>query len=155
MEQRRYAEHQRRGCDERQWPPATPWAGPNASPSLMPAKVVAADAAELIRAIRVVAAGDALLSPTVTRRLIAEFATRSRATRRIPALDTLTAREREVMALVAAGLSNEEIADRLYTSVSTAKTHATRAMANLAARDRSQLVVFAFESGLVRPGWVE
>lgn len=113
------------------------------------------EAAELIRAIRVVAAGDALLSPAVTRRLIAEFASRSRATRRTPAVDTLTAREREVVTLIAAGLSNEEIADKLYMSVSTAKTHATRAMTKLAARDRSQLVVFAYESGLVRPGWVE
>ncbi len=113
------------------------------------------DASELIRAVRVVAAGDALLSPAITRRLIAEFATRSRATRRTPAVDTLTVREREVVTLVAAGLSNEEIADKLYMSVSTAKTHATRAMTKLGARDRSQLVVFAYESGLVRPGWVE
>jgi DNA-binding NarL/FixJ family response regulator len=112
------------------------------------------DASELIRAIRVVAAGDALLSPAVTRRLIAEFATRSRSTRRTPADDNLTAREREVVTLIAAGLSNEEIADKLYMSVSTAKTHATRAMIKLGARDRSQLVVFAYESGLVRPGWV-
>jgi DNA-binding NarL/FixJ family response regulator len=113
------------------------------------------DAPELLRAVRVVAAGDALLSPTITRRLIAEFATRSRATRRTPAADTLTAREREVVALIAAGLSNEEIADKLYMSVSTAKTHATRAMTKLGARDRSQLVVFAYESGLARPGWAE
>lgn len=113
------------------------------------------DASELIRAIRVVAAGDALLSPAVTRRLIAEFATRSRAIRRAPALDTLTAREREVVTLVAEGLSNEEIADKLYMSISTAKTHATRAMTKLGARDRSQLVVFAYESGLVRPGWTD
>ena len=91
------------------------------------------DASELIRAIRVVAAGDALLSPTVTRRLIAEFSTRSRATRRTPAADNLTAREREVVTLIAAGLSNEEIADKLYMSVSTAKTHATRAMTKLGA----------------------
>jgi DNA-binding NarL/FixJ family response regulator len=113
------------------------------------------DASELIRAIRVVAAGDALLSPAVTRRLIAEFSTRSRATPRTPAADNLTAREREVVSLIAAGLSNEEIADKLYMSVSTAKTHATRAMTKLGARDRSQLVVFAYQSGLVRPGWVE
>ena len=113
------------------------------------------DASELIRAIRVVAAGDALLSPTVTRRLIAEFTIRSRATPRTRAADNLTAREREVVALIAAGLSNEEIAGKLYMSVSTAKTHATRAMTKLGARDRSQLVVFAYESGLVRPGWVE
>jgi DNA-binding NarL/FixJ family response regulator len=113
------------------------------------------DASEMIRAVRVVASGDALLSPTVTRRLIGEFAERSRATLRTPAADHLTAREREVVTLIAAGLSNEEIADKLYMSVSTAKTHATRAMTKLGARDRSQLVVFAYESGLVRPGWVE
>jgi DNA-binding NarL/FixJ family response regulator len=67
----------------------------------------------------------------------------------------LTAREREVVSLIAAGLSNEEIANELYMSVSTAKTHATRAMTKLGARDRSQLVVFAYESGMVRPGWKE
>jgi DNA-binding NarL/FixJ family response regulator len=113
------------------------------------------DASELIRAIRVVAAGDGLLSPTITRRLIAEFATRSRSARPNPAVNTLTAREREVVALIAAGMSNEEIGDKLYMSISTAKTHATRAMTKLGARDRSQLVVLAYESGLVRPGWVE
>jgi len=112
------------------------------------------DAAELVRAVRVVAAGDALLSPTITRRLIAEFAVRSRGQRTIAGLETLTAREREVVTLVASGLSNGEIAGKLYTSVSTAKTHATRAMAKLGARDRSQLVIIAYESGLVRPGWV-
>jgi DNA-binding NarL/FixJ family response regulator len=111
------------------------------------------DASELIRAVRVVAAGDALLSPTVTRRLIAEFATRSRPSRRLPAVDHLTAREREVVTLIAAGMSNEEIANKLYMSVSTAKTHATRAMTKLGARDRAQLVVFAYESGLVQAGW--
>lgn len=113
------------------------------------------DAAELIRAIRVVSDGSALLSPTVTRRLIAEFSVRSRATPRSTVGDSLTAREREVVTLIASGLSNEEIADKLYMSASTAKTHATRAMTKLGARDRSQLVIFAYESGLVRPGWVE
>jgi DNA-binding NarL/FixJ family response regulator len=113
------------------------------------------DAAELIRAIRVVSDGSALLSPTVTRRLIAEFSVRSRATPRSTAGDSLTAREREVVTLIASGLSNEEIADKLYMSASTAKTHATRAMTKLGARDRSQLVIFAYESGLVRPGWAE
>jgi DNA-binding NarL/FixJ family response regulator len=113
------------------------------------------DATELIRAIRVVVAGNALLSPRITRRLIAEFSTRSRATPRMATADDLTAREREVVTLIANGLSNDEIADKLYMSVSTAKTHATRAMTKLGARDRSQLVVFAYESGLVRPGWVE
>jgi DNA-binding NarL/FixJ family response regulator len=113
------------------------------------------DASELIRAIRVVADGNALLSPKITRRLIAEFSTRSRATPGASVGDSLTAREREVVTLIAAGLSNEEIANKLYMSVSTAKTHATRAMTKLGARDRSQLVVFAYESGMVRPGWVE
>ncbi len=110
--------------------------------------------AELIRAVRLAAGGDALLSPTVTRRLIAEFATRSRPPdRRSPALDALTDREREVVALVAEGLSNDQIADRLCLSANTAKTHVSRAMVKLGARDRSQLVVVAYESGLVRPGW--
>ncbi|HLI36535.1 MAG TPA: response regulator transcription factor [Streptosporangiaceae bacterium] len=110
---------------------------------------------ELIRAVRVVADGEALLSPKITLRLIGEFASRSRSVRRVPGLDTLTAREREVVILVAGGLSNEEIAAKLYMSVSTAKTHATRAMAKLGARDRAQLVVTAYESGLVRPGWAD
>ena len=107
---------------------------------------------ELLRAVRAVAAGDALLSPGVTRRLIGAFATQSRAPRH-PALDTLTDREREVMVLVAEGLSNDEIAERLVVSPMTAKTHVSRAMTKLGARDRAQLVVFAYESGLVRPGW--
>lgn len=106
---------------------------------------------ELIRAVRVVAAGSALLSPGVTRRLISEFASRAR--KPPPHLDHLTEREREVTALVAEGLSNDEIAARLYLSPATAKTHVNRAMAKLGARDRAQLVVFAFQSGLVRPGW--
>jgi DNA-binding NarL/FixJ family response regulator len=110
---------------------------------------------ELLRAIRAVAAGDALLSPGVTRRLIGEFATRTREPRGTVdrTLDSLTEREREVMALVAEGLSNDEIAERLYVSPMTAKTHVSRAMTKLGARDRAQLVVFAYESGLVRPGW--
>jgi len=113
------------------------------------------DAAELIRAVRVVAAGDALLSPTVTRRLIAEFATRTREAHPVPTLETLTPREREVVTLVASGLSNDEIASKLFMSTSTAKTHVTRAMSKLHARDRAQLVVVGYESGLVRPGWAE
>jgi DNA-binding NarL/FixJ family response regulator len=108
---------------------------------------------ELIRAVRAVAGGEALLSPSVTRRLIAEFATRAKEPSRAPELDHLTDREREVMALVAEGLSNEEIAGRLFVSPATAKTHVSRAMTKLNARDRAQLVVFAYESGLVRPGW--
>jgi DNA-binding NarL/FixJ family response regulator len=109
--------------------------------------------AELLRAVRAVAAGDALLSPSVTRRLIGEFASRSQERGPVPTLDALTEREREVMALVAEGLSNDEIAERLYLSPMTAKTHVSRAMTKLGARDRAQLVVFAYESGLVRPGW--
>jgi DNA-binding NarL/FixJ family response regulator len=109
---------------------------------------------ELLRGIRAVAEGDALLSPGVTRRLIAEFAGRSRAPVAPHQLEALTDREREVMALVGAGLSNEEIAVRLFVSPATAKTHVSRAMVKLGARDRAQLVVFAYEAGLVRPGWL-
>jgi DNA-binding NarL/FixJ family response regulator len=110
---------------------------------------------ELVRAVRAVVAGDALLSPRVTRRLIEEFATRARepGTDRGRDLSVLTEREREVVALVAEGLSNDEIGTRLFVSSATAKTHVSRAMGKLAARDRAQLVVFAYESGLVRPGW--
>ena len=111
------------------------------------------DADELLRAIRVVAGGEALLTPRVTMRLIAEFASRTRTVRRLPGLGDLTPREREVVSLVAQGLSNDQIAGRLYVSPSTAKTHATRSMMKLGARDRAQLVVFAYEAGLVRPGW--
>ncbi len=110
---------------------------------------------ELLRAVRAVAAGDALLSPGVTRRLIGEFASRSRssADEAKARLAPLTDREREVVALVGEGLSNDEIAERLYLSPATAKTHVSRAMVKLRARDRAQLVVLAYESGLVRPGW--
>ena len=108
---------------------------------------------DLLRGIRAVAEGDALLSPGVTRRLVAEFAARAKQPGATPALDSLTDREREVMALVAAGLSNQEIAERLVVSPATAKTHVSRAMVKLGARDRAQLVVYAYESGLVRPGW--
>jgi DNA-binding NarL/FixJ family response regulator len=111
------------------------------------------DAAELIRAVRVVAAGDSLLSPAVTRRLVGEFAARTRDARPVRGIDDLTAREREVVGLIASGLSNEEIARQIYISLSTVKTHATRAMTKLGARDRAQLVVFAYQAGLVRPGW--
>jgi DNA-binding NarL/FixJ family response regulator len=117
------------------------------------------DAAELIRAVRVVAGGEALLSPTVTRRLIAEFASRTRgadspAARAARAgLHELTPREREVVALVAQGLSNDEISRKIYVSTSTVKTHCARAMTKLGARDRAQLVVVAYQAGLVRPGW--
>jgi DNA-binding NarL/FixJ family response regulator len=112
------------------------------------------DPAELLHAVRVAAAGEALLSPAVTRRLIEEFASRSRATSSaVSGLGELTEREREVMALAAEGLSNDEIAARLVVSPATAKTHVSRAMVKLGARDRAQLVVIAYESGLVQPGW--
>ncbi|MFI6275310.1 response regulator [Streptomyces sp. NPDC050988] len=109
---------------------------------------------ELLRAVRAVVEGDALLSPGVTRRLIAEFAARSKEPAAAGALAELTEREREVMALVGIGLSNDEIARRLVVSPLTAKTHVSRTMVKLGARDRAQLVVLAYESGLVRPGWL-
>jgi DNA-binding NarL/FixJ family response regulator len=108
---------------------------------------------ELLHAIRVVAAGEALLSPGVTRRLIAEFAAQpGRRTVPPPRLGVLTEREREVMALVAAGLSNQEIAEGLVVSPATVRTHVSRAMTKLQARDRAQLVMLAYETGLVTPG---
>jgi DNA-binding NarL/FixJ family response regulator len=109
--------------------------------------------AELLRAVRAVMAGDALLSPGVTRRLIEEFATRAKDPTGLPDFDRLTDREREVVTLVAGGLTNDEIAQRLVMSGATAKTHVSRAMGKVGARDRAQLVVFAYETGLVRPGW--
>jgi DNA-binding NarL/FixJ family response regulator len=108
---------------------------------------------ELLRAVRVVMTGDALLSPGVTRRLIEEFAARAKEPIELPGLSQLTDREREVVGLVGEGLSNDEIAERLIMSAATARTHVSRAMIKLRARDRAQLVVFAYESGLVRPGW--
>jgi DNA-binding NarL/FixJ family response regulator len=108
---------------------------------------------QLLHAIRVIAAGDALLSPGVTRRLIADYARRPRLSRaRIGQLDELTAREREVMALVAHGFSNHEIAQELVVSPATAKTHVSRTIFKLGARDRAGLVVIAYETGLVTPG---
>jgi len=111
------------------------------------------DPADLLRAIAVVASGEALLAPSVTRRLIAEFASRPapRSPRQVQ-LSDLTEREREVVALVAAGRSNDEIATTLFVSPATVKTHVGRAMSKLYARDRAQLVVLAYESGLVVPG---
>jgi DNA-binding NarL/FixJ family response regulator len=110
--------------------------------------------AELVRAVRVVAEGEALLSPSVTRRLVSEFAARTkRPSGPSAALAELTAREREVMALVAEGLTNAEIGERLFMSPATARTHVSRILTKLGARDRTQLVVMAYESGLVRPGW--
>jgi DNA-binding NarL/FixJ family response regulator len=131
-----------------------------------------AEPEDLIRAVRVAARGEALLSPSVTRRLIATFASRARAAgpgvgpgtaeggqrgaRRRPRpgwdLSRITEREREVLSLVAEGLSNDEIATRLYLSPLTTKTHVSRIMTKLDARDRAQLVIIAYESGLVVPG---
>lgn len=105
--------------------------------------------ADLVDAIRTIADGGALLAPSVTRTLIREFTTRSpRAHHPHPLLGDLTGREREVVALAAEGLNNQEIAERLVVSPATARTHVSRAMVKLGARDRAQLVVFAFQSGL-------
>ena len=106
--------------------------------------------ADLLTGIRVVAAGDALLSPTITRHLIEEFVRRpDPAQASVPLLDGLTEREREVLGLVAKGWSNAEIAERLYVTTATAKTHVSRLLMKLGARDRAQLIVVAYESGLV------
>jgi DNA-binding NarL/FixJ family response regulator len=110
--------------------------------------------AELTHGVRVVARGDALLAPAITRRLIAEFAERIKPPEPSPRLNALTDREREVMTLVAAGLSNDEIAQRLVLSPATAKTHVSRIMTKLAVRDRAQLVVLAYESAMITPGWL-
>ena len=108
---------------------------------------------ELLDAIRVVAAGEALLSPRATQAMLAQFAAQPPvASTSAVALQALTAREREIMALAAHGLSNDEIAERLYLSPLTVKTHANRAMMKLNVRDRAQLVVLAYQTGLVRPG---
>ncbi|MFK0292600.1 response regulator [Streptomyces sp. NPDC090442] len=108
---------------------------------------------ELLSAIRVVAAGDSLLSPTATKSLIARFLAQPAPPARDipPGLATLTPREREAVTLVAAGLSNDEMAERLYVTPLTAKTHVNRAMAKLGARDRAQLVVIAYQTGLAHP----
>jgi DNA-binding NarL/FixJ family response regulator len=110
---------------------------------------------ELIRAVRVVAGGDALLSPGVTRRLLERISTRLTEPPDAQALQVLTEREREVLALVGQGLTNDEIGGRLFLSPLTAKTHVSRIMSKLAARDRVQLVVVAYETGLVRAGFTE
>lgn len=110
--------------------------------------------AELIHAVRVVARGDALIAPSITRRLIAEFAGRVKHPDPSPRLNALTEREREVMTLVAGGLSNDEIAERLVLSPATAKTHVSRIMTKLHVRDRAQLVVLAYESAMITPGWL-
>lgn len=109
--------------------------------------------ADLIRAVRVAAAGDALLSPGVTRRLLERAAGGLRASPDPVLLAALTDREREVLRLVAQGLTNDEIAERLVLSPLTAKTHVSRILQKSQSRDRAQLVVLAYESGLVAPGW--
>lgn len=107
---------------------------------------------DIIRAVRVVAAGEALLAPRVTSRLIREFSRRGPSGRRdATALAVLTEREREILVLVARGMSNAEIAERLTLSPATVKTHVSRVLAKLDARDRAQLVVLAYETGLVTP----
>jgi DNA-binding NarL/FixJ family response regulator len=114
-----------------------------------------AEPAELVHAVRVIAAGDALLFPSLTRRLIEELLSRSAFDHAVPTeIEWLTEREREVLTLVAAGLSNHEIALKLVVSPATAKTHVSRAMRKLQAHDRAQLVVIAYETGLVSPGHV-
>jgi DNA-binding CsgD family transcriptional regulator len=109
--------------------------------------------ADLATAVRVVAQGDPLISPSMTRRLVAEFASQAKEPRPAAGLDAITRREREVMALVADGLTNDEIARKLYLSPATVRTHVSRAMTKLGVRDRAQLVVLAYETGLVRPNW--
>lgn len=112
-----------------------------------------AEPTELLQGVRVVADGDALLSPSVTRRLISEFLAAPESHRSPPEqLDVLTEREREIMALVAKGLSNDQLAELLTISPATVKTHVSRAMVKLDARDRAQLVVLAYQTGLVIAG---
>jgi DNA-binding NarL/FixJ family response regulator len=112
-----------------------------------------AEPGDLVRAVRVVAGGEALLSPTVTRRLIAEFVARPELRAASPAsLEALTDREREVLSHIATGLSNDELAETLVISPATVRTHINRVMTKLAARDRAQLMVMAYEAGLVAPG---
>jgi DNA-binding NarL/FixJ family response regulator len=108
---------------------------------------------ELLAAVRVIAAGEALLAPKVTRRLIEQFAEQGEVQHTVPpGLDSLTEREREVLEVVARGLSNAEIAEQLFMSHATAKTHVSRLLMKLDARDRAQLVMIAYEAGVVRPG---
>ena len=110
---------------------------------------------DFIRAVRVVAAGDALLSPTVTRRLLERLSSEISEAPDARSLNVITEREREVLGLVGLGLTNDEIGKRLFLSPLTAKTHVSRIMSKLAARDRVQLVVIAYETGLVSPGRTE
>jgi DNA-binding NarL/FixJ family response regulator len=108
--------------------------------------------AELVHAVRAIASGDTLLSPAITRRLLEEFVRRPPPGERPAALSDLTERESEVLGLVARGLSNAEIAQRLFLGETTVKTHVTRVLSKLGLRDRVQAVVLSYESGLVRPG---
>ncbi|MFE3461848.1 response regulator [Nocardiopsis aegyptia] len=108
------------------------------------------DPAQMLAAVRVAAQGEALLSPSVTRRVVSAFTSRGPQRGEVPRLESLTEREREVVGLVGEGLSNEEIAGHLVVSPATARTHVSRSMVKLGARDRAQLVVFAFRAGLVR-----
>ena len=107
---------------------------------------------DLVAAVRVLAAGEALLAPSITRRLIEEFASAGTGYRPVAGLEELTEREVEVLRLMARGMSNQEIADRLYLGETTVKTHVSRVLTKLGLRDRVQAVVAAYESGLVRPG---
>ena len=108
---------------------------------------------DLLAAIRVIAAGDALLAPAITRRLIAEFARRPQPSQQpVAALAGVTGREREVLTLIGRGLSNPEIAQALHVTMATTKTHVSRLLAKLGARDRAQLVIAAYETGLIQPG---
>jgi DNA-binding NarL/FixJ family response regulator len=111
-----------------------------------------APSADLVHAVRVVAGGEALLAPSVTRRLIEDYATRRPVRHRPAVLNTLTPRETDVLRLIARGLSNQEIADNLVLAEQTVKTHVSRILTKLDLRDRAQVVVFAYESGLVTPG---
>jgi DNA-binding NarL/FixJ family response regulator len=108
---------------------------------------------ELIRSVRVAAGGEALLSPGVTKRLLERVAKGLKPAPDVETLDPLTDREREVLALIGEGLTNSEIASRLFMSPLTAKTHVSRILSKLGARDRVHLVVIAYETGLVQPGW--
>jgi DNA-binding NarL/FixJ family response regulator len=110
---------------------------------------------DLLAAIRLVADGDALLAPSITRRLIEDFVRRPIAAAPDPRLDQLTGREREVLLAVARGLSNAELAEELFMSHATAKTHVSHLLSKFAARDRAQLVVAAYETGLITPGHTE
>lgn len=110
---------------------------------------------DLVQAVRVTASGDAMLSPGITRRVVTEFARRAKVPMTTPSgLAELTDRERQVTAMVGQGMDNDEIATTLFLSVATVRTHVGRAMSKLKIRSRAQLVVFAYETGLVRPGWL-